>query len=120
MRGENCWLELPQNFFEDKDIKIILSKEDGDKYVIFWLKLLLSAVDNSEPGILKYKPDIPYTPDILSTITDTNISVVRSALQLFERLKMLEINSNDEILIGKRLTQKIYDQIGRASCRERV
>jgi predicted phage replisome organizer len=99
MSKKYYWLRLQANFFQSDDIKLILSQKDGAEYVIFWQKLLLKSITSTEPGVLKYKDSIPYTPDMLATVTDTNISVVKSALTLFKNLGMLEIKEDGEIWI---------------------
>jgi len=95
------WLRLQENFFNSDDIKVIMSQKNGAQYVIFWQKLLLKAItkSNNEIGILRYKENIPYTPEILATVTDTNIDVVRSSLKLFVDLKMIEIMENGDIWV---------------------
>jgi predicted phage replisome organizer len=93
------WLKLQTSFFESDEVKVIEEMENGSKYVIFWLKLLLKAVAQLEPGQLRFKDDIPYTPDLLSTVTDTDIDIVRSAMQIFERLGMIRLSTNGDIFI---------------------
>lgn len=93
------WLKLKDNFFEGDDIKIIKTHRNGEKYIIFWLQLLLKSISQKDPGILQYKEDIPYTPELLSTITDTNIDIVKGALTLFLKLKMIEIKNDGQIWI---------------------
>ncbi len=93
------WLKLKETFFQDEDIKLILSQKDGSRYVIFWMKLLLKSVGKDVPGLLRYKETMPYTPDMLASITDTNASVVQAALNLFIKLGMLEIKEDGTIWI---------------------
>lgn len=94
------WIKLRDSFFESDEIKLVLSQENGAKYTIFWQKLLLKAIKKQEIGILRYQENLPYSPDILSTITDTDIDTVRSALTLFEKLRMIEVMENGDIWIA--------------------
>ena len=57
------------NFFEGEEIKVVESHRNGDKYIVFWLKLLLKAISQDQVGLLRFKNDMPYSPDLLSTIT---------------------------------------------------
>jgi predicted phage replisome organizer len=88
--GRYFWLRLQDNFFESADIKVVLSQENGPAYVCFWLRLLLLALKQEDPGRLRFKPEIPYDEKLLSTVLDTNIDFVRSALKLFSALGMIQ------------------------------
>ena len=85
------WLQLKSDFFNSDDIKMVLAQKNGEKYVIFWQKLLLKAITASEVGVLKYKESIPYTPEMLSTITDTDIDTVKASMDIFVKLGMVGI-----------------------------
>jgi len=83
------WLKLKENFFKRHDIKIIESQKNGEKYVLFYLKLLAESI--SYEGELRFSDLIPYNEEMLSTITSTDIDVVRSAIKVLTELKMVEI-----------------------------
>lgn len=83
------WLKLHKDFFKRHDITIIEAMENGKDYVLFYLKLLLESV--SHEGRLRFSEVIPYNEKMLSSLTGTNIDIVRSAMQVFNELKMIEI-----------------------------
>lgn len=83
------WLKLKEDFFENDDIKLIESLPNGKDYIIFYLKLLCKSLKND--GILRYKNIIPYTPEMFSSITNTNIDIVNGALEKFKALNMIDI-----------------------------
>lgn len=83
------WLKLKEDFFENDDIKLIESLPNGKDYIIFYLKLLCKSLKND--GILRYKNIIPYTPEMFSSITNTNIDIVNGALEKFKALNMVDI-----------------------------
>jgi predicted phage replisome organizer len=93
------WLKLKDNFFDEEDIKLVESMPNGKDYIIFFLKLQLKSIKTE--GILKYKNIIPYTPEMLSTITNTNVDVVKGAIDLFKELKMLEIWDDGTIFMNE-------------------
>jgi predicted phage replisome organizer len=97
--GRFYWLKLQDNFFESAEIKVVLSQENGPAYVCFWLRLLLLALKQEDPGRLRFKDAIPYDEKLLSTVLDTNIDFVRSALKLFGALGMIEKVHDGTILI---------------------
>jgi len=89
------WLKLKKDFFKRHDIKIIEDMENGKDYILFYLKLLCESVDNS--GSLRFSDTIPYSEKMLSTITGTNIDIVRSAMKVFTSLEMIEILDDQTI-----------------------
>jgi len=82
------WLKLKRDFFKRHDMKIIESMDNGKDYVLFYLKLLLESVDHD--GSLRFSETVPYNDKMLSTITDTNIDIVRAAVKIFSELGMMD------------------------------
>ena len=89
------WLKLKKDFFKRHDIKIIEDMENGKDYILFYLKLLCESVDHN--GSLRFSDTIPYSEKMLSTITGTNIDIVRSAMKVFTSLEMIEILDDQTI-----------------------
>lgn len=83
------WLQLQNDFFKRHDIKIIENMPNGKDYIIFYLKLLCEST--SHEGRLRFSDEIPYSDEMLSVITDTNVDIVRSAIKIFEQLKMIDV-----------------------------
>ena len=81
------WLKLQENFFERDEIKIIESTPNGKDYVLFYMKLLLKAIHTN--GKLIFKDTIPYTVEMLGTITNNNVDVVRVAVDTFIKLGLM-------------------------------
>lgn len=108
------WLKLKKDFFKRHDIKIIEDMENGKDYILFYLKLLCESVDHS--GSLRFSDTIPYSEKMLSTITGTNIDIVRSAMKVFTSLEMIEIL--DDQTIYMREVEKVIG--GESDSAERV
>ena len=83
------WLKLKRDFFKRHDIRIIEVMPNGKDYILFYLKLLCESVDHN--GNLRFSEQIPYNEDMLATITNTNVDIVRSAIKVFSSLNMMEI-----------------------------
>lgn len=83
------WLKLQKDFFKRHDIRIVEGMDNGKDYVLFYLKLLLESIDHE--GSLRFSETIPYNDKMLATITNTNIDIVRSAMEVFTQLGMIEI-----------------------------
>ena len=83
------WLKLKRDFFKRHDIRIIEAMPNGKDYILFYLKLLCESVDHE--GNLRFSEHIPYSTEMLATITDTNVDIVRSAIKVFCELNMMEV-----------------------------
>lgn len=88
MSKKYFWLKLQHDFFERDEIKIIESMDNGKDYIIFYMKLLLKSIKTE--GELRLSDTIPYNEKMLATITDTNIDIVRSALNMLIELHLME------------------------------
>ena len=78
------WLKLQNDFFKRHDIRIIEDMKNGKDYILFYLKLLVESI--SHEGELRFSQSIPYNEEMLASITNTNIDIVRSAIKLFTEL----------------------------------
>ena len=87
--GKYYWLKLKRDFFKRHDIQIIEVMPNGKDYILFYLKLLCESVDHD--GSLRFSEEIPYNDQMLATITNTNVDIVRSAVKLFIELRMMEL-----------------------------
>lgn len=95
--GRFYWLKLKRDFFKRHDIRIVESMPNGKDYVLFYLKLLCESVDHE--GALRFSDTIPYSAEMLATITDTNVDIVKSAVKIFCELKMMDISSDHTIFM---------------------
>jgi predicted phage replisome organizer len=105
--GKFYWLKLKRDFFKRHDIRIIESMPNGKDYILFYLKLLLESIDHE--GKLRFSETIPYNEQMLSVITNTNVDVVKSAMDVFIGLNMLEIQDDKTIYM-----QEVEKMIGSA------
>lgn len=115
------WLRLKRDFFKRHDIQIIEAMPNGKDYILFYLKLLCESVDHD--GNLRFSEQIPYNEQMLSTITNTNIDVVRSAIQVFGELHMMDILDDGTYFMNeveKMIGSASQDEHTRESTRMRV
>ena len=101
------WLKLNRDFFKRHDIRIIEAMPDGRDYVLFYLKMMCESVDHD--GSLRFNESIPYTEDMLATITNTNVAIVKAALDVFVKLHIMEIQED-----GTYFMPKVSKMIGSA------
>ena len=91
------WLKLDRNFFKRHDIRIVEDMPNGKDYVLFYMKMLLESIDHE--GSLRFSETIPYNEQMLATITNTNIDIVRAAMKIFTQLKMIEVLDDSTIFM---------------------
>ena len=82
------WLKMRRDFFKRHDIRIIEASPDGDKLLLFYLKLLTESVDHD--GALRYSASKPYTPEMLATITNTTAEFAAQALEVLADLELIK------------------------------
>ena len=105
------WLKLKSDFFKRHDIRVIEDMPNGKEYVLFYLKLMVEAIDHE--GALRFSDTIPYSESMLSSVTNTNVDIVRSALRLFMELGMVEL-LNDETLFLNEVAKLLDCETGSA------
>jgi predicted phage replisome organizer len=104
------YLKLKENYFDDDSIVLLESMQDGVMYSNILLKLYLKSLKHG--GRLQLDEDIPYTAQMIATITRQQIGTVERALQIFLKLGLVEVldsgtfyMSNIELLIGQSSTE---------------
>lgn len=100
------WLKLDRNFFKRHDIRIVETMSNGKEYVLFYMKLLVESIDHE--GQLRFSEMIPYNESMLATITNTNIDIVKSAIQVFSQLGLMELWDDKTIYLSD--TQKMLGE----------
>lgn len=91
------WLQLRRDFFKRHDIRILESMTNGKEYSLFYMKLMVESIDHY--GELRFSETMPYTEEMLATITDTNIDIARSALNALYQLDMIRLKDDGTICI---------------------
>ena len=104
------YLKLKESYFDDDAIVLLESMQDGVLYSNILLKLYLKSLKNG--GKLQLAENIPYTSQMIATITRQQVGTVERALQIFMKLGLVEplqngafYMSNIELLIGQSSTE---------------
>lgn len=93
------WLKMKKDFFKRHDIIILEALPNGREYAYFYMKLMLESIDHN--GQLRFSEELPYTMEMLSAITRTNIDVVKNAIECLERLGMLTVMEDNTYFLPK-------------------
>lgn len=89
------YLKLKEDFFDSDELKILESQKDGYLYSNILLKLYLKSLSNA--GRLMFRNVIPYTPEVLATLTGHQMGTVEKALDVFKKLGLIEVLDNGAI-----------------------
>lgn len=91
------WLKLDKDFLKSPHIKVIKDMPNGKDYVLFYLSLMLESIESV--GHLKFTDLIPYNDEMLASLTDTNVDIVRSAVKIFESLGLMQLLDDGTIFM---------------------
>ena len=104
------YLKLKESYFDEDAIVLLESMQDGVLDSNILLKLYLKSLKNG--GKLQLDENIPYTAQMIATITRQQVGTVERALQIFMKLGLVEplqngalYMSNIELLIGQSSTE---------------
>lgn len=117
---EHYWLKLNKAFFECEEISSIERVSRGKDYIIFYMKLLLKSLNST--GNLRFQGIIPYLPEMLAAMTDTEIGTVELAVAKFVELGLMQRLNNNALFMAesKALASQPVAVFKRAACsRER-
>ncbi|WP_054640056.1 phage replisome organizer N-terminal domain-containing protein [Lactococcus fujiensis] len=67
---------------------------ENDAIFRIWVFLLSMAGKTNDSGLIYLSDDIPYTDEMIATLCDRPISIVRLALNTFKKFGMIEIYQN--------------------------
>lgn len=85
------WIKLQTNIFDNRKIQHIETMPDADTILVVWFKLLALAGTINDDGNIYLTREIPYTALSLAQLFRRPVNTVTLALQLFEKLGMIEI-----------------------------
>lgn len=104
------YMRLQDHFFESDAIRLLQTMKDGYLFSDILLKLYLKSL-NTE-GRLLYRDELPYTVEVLATLTGHRVSTVKKALEAFRTLHLIEELENGiiymsdiQLLIGSSSTE---------------
>ena len=115
------YLKLKESYFDDDSIVLLESMQDGILYSYILLKLYLKSLKHG--GRLQLDESIPYTPQMIATITRQQIGTVERAIKIFLQLGLMEqmpdgsfYMSNIELLIGQSSTELHLRRLRQGAC----
>lgn len=83
------YLKVKETFFDGEEMKILESQQNGVIYQNLYLKMCLLSVKSG--GALLFKDAIPYDVNMLSSVLRVNIDTVKTGIEIFSQLGLIEI-----------------------------
>ncbi len=114
------WIKVSLSLFDNPKIKYIRTLPDGDRILLFWIYLLTRAGVCNSDGYIFITEGVPYSTDVLGKEADIPASIVRFALELFQRLDMIESNVDGYILITGWMNYQNTDALGQRRESDRI
>lgn len=102
------WLKLKEDFFQDEAIEWLEEQENGKEYCLFYLKLCLKSLKD-DGKLIRTVGNllIPYSTEKLAEATRTKADTVMVAMQVLQRIGLVEILDDGAIKM-----LKLQDMVG--------
>lgn len=105
------WLKLKKDFFQQHQIKILKALPNGRLYALIYLELL--AESTTHDGELRFSEVLPYDTVTLSAVIDEDVGNVEKAIEVLERLELVEI-LDDQTIYMREIQKLIGSETGSA------
>ena len=94
------WIKLKTKRFDDEKIQLIEAMPEADAILVIWIKLLILAGKTNSNGYILLAENIPYSPEMLSTIFRRPLQIVKFALKTLKDFGMIEVTESNVMLIS--------------------
>lgn len=88
------WIKITTDMFDNRKIKHLRRRPDGNSIVLIWVMLLTLAGRCNSGGMIFLTENIPYTPKMLADELDFEESTVQLALNALEQLGMIQTSGD--------------------------
>ena len=96
------WLKLPKDFFQSETMRWLEEQPNGIYYSNFYLKLCLMSMNDNGMLIRRVgEMYIPYDVKRLSELTNINSDTIMVAIQLLQKVGLLEILENGAFYLNQ-------------------
>ena len=115
------WLKLKEDFFQDEAIEWLEEQENGKEYCLFYLKLCLKSLKD-DGKLIRTVGNllIPYSTEKLAEATRTKADTVMVAMQVLQRIGLVEILDDGAIKMLKLQNMVGSESASRAAVKKRA
>ena len=93
------FLKLPKEFFNSYYVKILEGMPNGSAYLLMYLKLMCESI--SHGGYLRFSEEVPYTPEMVASVTNTNLDMVKCGLEALGKLGLVKTTPGNSLYLPK-------------------
>ncbi|EAC5011925.1 DnaD domain protein [Listeria monocytogenes] len=93
------WIKLSVNMFDDEKIKLLEKMPEGNQMLIVWIRLLALAGKTNDKGRIYLNENVPYTEDMLATLFNRDVGIIRVTLHTLQSFGMIQKTENGLIEI---------------------
>lgn len=93
------WFKIYTDMYENEKLKLIDEMDDRDAIHYIWMRLLNQAGRTNDSGYIYLNKDIPFTEEMLSTIFNRPLNIIKIALTTLQNYKMIEFDDNNYLKI---------------------
>jgi uncharacterized phage protein (TIGR02220 family)/predicted phage replisome organizer len=93
---------------------------EGDKIIVIWVQLLCLAGKTNDGGLVYVGQNMAYTEEMLATLFDEKLNIVRIAIQTLEQFGMIEVTDNGLIGITNWEKHQSTDKMARMKEQSRI
>lgn len=96
--GDVQWIRLSIDMFNNRKIKFLRNRPEGNNIILIWVMLLSMAGRCNAGGMIFLTENVPYTTKMLAEELNFKEDVILIALKLLEQLGMIQYY-NEKLLI---------------------
>ena len=93
------WIKIRTEMFNDEKIKLIETMPEADGILIIWIKILSLAGKINDGGLIYLSKTISYNDEMLSTLFNRKVSIIRLALETLSSFEMIEVFEGGKIAV---------------------
>ena len=93
------WIKIRTEMFNDEKIKLIETMPEADGILIIWIKILSLAGKINDGGLIYLSKTISYNEEMLSTLFNRKVSIIRLALETLSSFEMIEVFEGGKIAV---------------------
>lgn len=94
------WFKFHINTYESEAFKLIDAMPKRDAIHFVYVRLMILAAKTNKNGYIYFDVDTPYSEEMLSTIMNRPIGIIRHSLKALTKVKLISIGSEGYIRIN--------------------
>lgn len=98
--AEIKWIKLTVNMFDDEKIRLIQAMPEADAIIVIWVRLLTLAGKTNSDGQIYIGENMPYNDEMLATLFNKPVNVIRLAIQTLKSFNMIDVFENGTMFVN--------------------